>query len=232
MKHLQETYENKSKVVEEIFNTISEKYDLVDSIISMGQDNRWRKGMIRSLHLQGGASVLDCGAGTGKLTELALKECPTCHVVPMDVNESMARKVTLKNVKFVIGSAEEIPFPSNSFEAVVSAYMTRNLTHVDAFFRESYRVLKPGGTLANLDAYNPTQQGFSQLFSLYFYKFVPKLGNLITRSTAYSYLASSVKHFYSQEEIRKMILDAGFETCSAKSLMFGAVNIHIAKKKA
>jgi len=227
---LPDIYEDKNKVVEEIFNTISDKYDLIDTMISFGQDKRWRNYLIRSLNLSPGSSILDCGAGTGKLSALVLKECPGCHVTPMDVNEKMIRRGTLKNVEFVIGSAEDMPFPSSSFDAVVSSYMTRNLTHVDAFFKESYRVLKPGGKFASMDIYNPTNAGFSTLFSIYFYSIVPRIGNMLTHSNAYTYLASSVKHFYSSEQISRMISDAGFKNCTIRSMMFGTVNIHMAEK--
>lgn len=220
----------KEDLVRNVFENIQDRYDLLDSLISAGMDQRWRRKLISSLNLKEGSDVLDCGAGTGKLTRMILDSCPTCKVTSLDITEGMFRPSILPDCKFVVASAQDMPFEDESFDAVVASYLTRNLESVDKYFSEAMRVLKPGGIFANLDIYNPTMPGFKQLFGLYFYHFVPFLGDHMTDSDSYTYLAKSVKNFFPPETITEKISSTGFHEVTGKKMMLGSIALHVGKK--
>ncbi|BAB60201.1 hypothetical protein [Thermoplasma volcanium GSS1] len=221
---------SKHQAVKKIFDQISDKYDLIDTIISLGLDQRWRRSLISNLKLMPGLQCLDCGAGSGKVTELIMESCDSCSVTALDITDSMFNPELTKRCKFVVSPAESLPFSDETFDRVSSAFLTRNLADVDKYFSEVYRVLKPGGIFVNLDIFNPTKPVFSQFFSLYFYRMVPFFGNHATHSRNYSYLANSVKFFYSPFILSKKLESKGF-IVEPKDLFFGSVFMHIAQKK-
>ena len=218
--------QGKEELVRNVFESIQDRYDLLDSLISAGLDQRWRKYALQKLELQDSSEVLDCGAGTGKLTRMILEGCPGCKVTSLDITKSMFRPSILPETKFIVASAEKIPLPDSTFNAVASAYLTRNLSSVDSYFSEAFRVLRSGGRFVNLDIYNPTLPGFSMLFRIYFYHLVPVIGNIATRSKSYTYLANSVRNFHSQETVLQKIAAAGFTNTGFKKLMGGSIGIH------
>lgn len=220
----------KEEAVKQVFENIQDRYDLLDSLISAGMDQRWRRNAIQHLGLMEGSEVLDCGAGTGKLTRMILDNCPGCKVTSLDITRSMFRPSILPETRFIVASAEEMPLEDSTFNAVASAYLTRNLSSVDRYFSEAFRVLRSGGRLVNLDIYNPTLPGFSFLFRIYFYHIVPVIGNLATKSKSYTYLANSVRNFHSQETVLEKIRNAGFKDAGFKKMMGGSIGIHWATK--
>ncbi len=219
---------NKEDIVRNAFDSISDKYELIASIISFGIVQELRKKMIKEIKPHG--DILDCGAGTGKLTETIIKYYPESHVIPMDINNNMVQNRKNKNIDFVMGNVENMPFNDRTFDYVVSSFVTRNLSNVDNFFSESFRVLKPGGIFATIDAFNPENKAFYNLYSLYFYHFIPFIGNIMTGSNAYTYLANSIKNFYSIREMSNRIELAGFKIYEIKSYIYGIASMHIAVK--
>ncbi|KAA8921981.1 class I SAM-dependent methyltransferase [Thermoplasma sp.] len=215
----------KHQAVKKIFDQIATKYDLIDTIISLGLDQHWRKVLVDNLKLSAGMRCLDCGAGSGKVTELIYFGCQGCDVTALDITDSMFNAELKKYVKFVVSPAETLPFPDASFDRVSSAFLTRNLADIDRYFSEVYRVLKPGGVFVNMDIYNPTKPVISELFSIYFYKFVPFFGNRATGSKNYTYLANTVKYFYKPTVISKKLRERGFSV-DAVDLFFGVVYLH------
>lgn len=213
-----------------VFSGISRSYDKLDSLISFYMDNRWRKQIINLLELPDEATVLDCGAGTGKLTELLHGRFRGIKTISLDITEDMFRPERNMRTRFIIGSAEEIPLESGTVDSVVSAYMTRNLVNIDRYFSESFRVLKPGGQIVNMDIYNPSLPVFSQFFSIYFYRFVPIIGNFLSGTDSYSYLAHSVRTFYSPAEVGSRLQNAGFSNICFRRLMLGSIFIHTGTK--
>ncbi len=216
----------KEDLVKQVFENIQDRYDLLDSIISAGVDQKWRRYALQKLDLKKSSDVLDCGAGTGKLTRMILDRCPDCRVTSLDITRSMFRPSILPETKFVVASAENMPLDDASYSAVVSAYLTRNLESVDRYLSEAFRVLRSGGRFVNLDIYDPTLPGFSVLFRIYFYHIVPVIGNTATKSKSYTYLANSVRNFHSQETILEKIKTAGFTDAGFKRLMGGSIGIH------
>lgn len=221
----------KETAVRRVFESIQDKYDFLDSVISFGLDQIWRNRIVKNLEVSEGLTVLDCGAGTGKLTKLIADICPDCELISLDITEKMFRPSVLSKTKFIVASAESIPLPDGSVDRVVSAFLTRNLSSVDRYFSEVFRVLKEGGIFVNLDIYNPRMPVFRQLFGLYFFWLVPFIGDRATKSKSYSYLANSVKSFFPPEEIGKRIGDAGLKLVDEKVMMLGSIALHKAKKE-
>ncbi len=214
----------------DVFDRISEKYDLLDSLISWGMDQHWRREVVKYLDLEPHLRVLDCGAGTGKLTALILKNCESCTVTVVDSNERMLRRELFPDVKFHVGSAEQLPVDDASMDRITSAFLTRNVGKLERYLSESYRALDHGGKFVNLDIFNPRLPVYRDFFGLYFYRIVPALGNIMTSSTSYTYLANSVKKFVSPETFSNMLKLAGFRDVAVRQYMLGAVNIHVATK--
>lgn len=218
------------KVIE-VFDRISGKYDLLDTMISWGMDQHWRKEVVRFLDLRPDLRVLDCGAGTGKLSALILKNCPECHLSIVDINENMLRRDLFPSVTFNVGSVEDMPMDDRSMDRITSAFLTRNVGRLERYFSEVYRILDSGGIFVNLDIFNPQIPVYRDFFSLYFYRIMPAFGNIITSSKSYTYLADSVKKFVTPETFSSMLELAGFKSVYFKPYMLGAVNIHVAVKK-
>ncbi|AKA49653.1 hypothetical protein IX51_11685 [uncultured archaeon] len=213
-----------------VFEAIQDKYDLLDSIISFGMDQPWRKKVLMLMGLQPGMTVLDSGAGTGKLTKMIRNSCGNCKVISLDITEKMFRPSLLSGVEFVVGSAEDMPIESSSVDRAASCFLTRNLSSVDSYLDQLNRVLKPGGIFVNLDIYPPENPVFSRLFGFYFYRIVPRIGDRATNSDSYSYLADSVRNFISPEQMGAKIRNHGFELVEQKVMALGTVAIHAGKK--
>ncbi|MCL5802707.1 MAG: class I SAM-dependent methyltransferase [Candidatus Thermoplasmatota archaeon] len=222
---------DKEKNVREIFNSIQDKYDFLDTLISMGQDERWRRFMVKNLELKDNLDVLDCGAGTGKLTRQIIEACGTCSTTCLDVTDSMFRPKLFPNTRFIVASAEHIPLPDESVDRVVSAFLTRNLENVDNYFSEVHRILRKNGIFINLDIFDPEIPVYRQFFSLYFYRMMPRIGNRMTGSKSYSYLAQSVKNFYDHETLETKIRNSGITLEISRPFMLGSVYVHKGVKR-
>ncbi|MCL4330508.1 MAG: class I SAM-dependent methyltransferase [Candidatus Thermoplasmatota archaeon] len=218
-----------SKVVS-VFNSISDKYDLMDFIMSMGMDQSWRRQMVKLLSPSPGSVILDCGSGTGKLAIQLRKRCEGCTLTCLDITERMFRKEKVPGARFVVASAEKLPFEDASMDFVTSAFLTRNLASVRNYFSEVSRVLKRGGRFINLDIYEPKGGFFMTVFSLYFHRLIPVIGDYLTASKSYSYLSRSVKAFHTPSEITDMLLEAGMKQLSVNKRMLGVINMHLAEK--
>lgn len=213
-----------------VFESIQDKYDLLDSMISMGLDQFWRRRMISLMDLEAGMHILDCGAGTGKLTNLVSRNCNGCEITSLDITEKMFRRTLMPKTKFVVGSAEDLPFSDGTMDRVISAFLTRNLSDQEKYFRESLRVLRNGGLFINMDIFRPQIPVYKELFSAYFYHIVPFIGDRMTNSKSYSYLARSVIRFKTPEEISSLLKDASFKVERVVKLMLGTVVIHVGRK--
>lgn len=216
--------------VVEVFDNISEKYDLLDTLISWGMDQRWRREVIRALELKPGLRIMDCGAGTGKLSALILKKCKGCSLTVVDLNEKMLRRDLFPNVKFHVGSVEDLPVEDASMDRITSAFLTRNVVRLERYLSEAFRVLDHGGIFVNLDIFNPQLPVYRNLFGIYFFNVVPFFGNIVTSSKSYTYLANSVRKFVAPKTLSRMLELAGFSKVAYKQYMLGAVNIHVAVK--
>jgi len=232
---------HRERFVQETFDDIAGRYDFLNRVISFHLDTVWRRRAIKVLELKGtGKFVLDLGSGTGDLTFAAAKEMGSQgRVFGLDFSAGMLRHAEIKRHKlvqgektaFILGSALAAPFADETFEAIVTAFVLRNISDLNQFFMESYRLLNPGGRLATLDMFPPTRGIFSVLYSFYFYRLVPWIGaGLASNKTAYRYLSDSVREFNPPETIAELIRQAGFIEVRIERFFKGAVCLHVAQK--
>ncbi len=213
------------KYVEDVFNSIHRKYDLVDSFISLGMDRNWRRTLISMIADIDPEVILDCGAGTGKLSLALRKQFPQAKITAFDLSGSMLSEIRDSSIEKVQGSALELPFEDSSVDLVTAAFLTRNLPDRKKFFSEVRRVLKPGGVFVNLDIHFPENKAFATIFRRYFFKIVPFFGDAVTGSDSYSYLVRSVKAFPSVSQFEKEVTEAGFTISERKTKALDSILI-------
>jgi len=217
-----------------MFNKIAGKYDLLNHLLSFDIDKYWRRKVISCLKGTSHAMILDVATGTGDLAIASMKILPE-KVIGVDISEKMLdigreklikRKLTGK-IDFRMGDAEELPFPDNYFDAVISGFGVRNFGNLNRGIREAYRVLKKGGQLVILEFSKPSGLLFGKLFTWYFKKILPGIGGLISGDQqAYLYLPESVSAFPSGNVFLNIIRAEGFGSCSFKPLTFGIATIY------
>ena len=221
--------------VREMFASIAGRYDLLNHVLSVNIDRRWRKQVAQTLAAtlaNGNAKVLDVACGTGDLS-LTLFENQQAKVFGIDFCRPMLEIAASKSAKsgvslsFVEGDALSLPFASGTFDAATIAFGLRNLTSVEAGFRELRRILKPGGSVAVLEFSKPNAALLRPVFRFYFTKLLPIFGGWISGSkSAYQYLPDSVSRFPDQKALASLMKEAGFENVSFKNLTGGIAALH------
>lgn len=193
---------SKKEQVEEMFDSISGRYDFLNRFFSLGIDQGWRRKVVRMIGAGKPKNVLDVATGTADLAILLSKSVPS--VVGLDLSEGMlavGRKKIGKRglndrIELVKGDSEALPFEDGSFDAVTVAFGVRNFGDLDKGLKELIRVLSPGGKLVVLEFSKPTKTPFRQLFRFYFHTLMPVFGRLVSGdSAAYTYLPESVDAF-------------------------------------
>lgn len=219
-----------------VFDSVADKYDVMNDLMSMGIHRIWKKFTIDQTDLQPGQRALDVAGGTGDLTMAMAKRIgPKGHVILSDINEAMLENGrrrfidagVIDNVSFEVANAEELPFEDNSFHCVTMAFGLRNVTDKDAALRSIYRVLKPGGQLLVLEFSKPVAPGLGPIYDAYSFKVLPFMGKLVANDEdSYRYLAESIRMHPDQETLLGMFDDAGFENTRYHNLTGGIVALH------
>ena len=223
-----------------MFDAIAGRYDVLNHLLSVGIDRRWRKRAIRSLQLTGRERVLDLCTGTGDLAIAAMRARPPARrVVGVDFAGAMLRVGRDKlhrerlddRIALVRGDAVRVPVADASIDAVTIAFGIRNVEHVALACAEMQRVLVPGGRLAILEFAVPTTPGLSTLYLWYLRHVLPKIGRAVSRhSAAYGYLPASIGAFATPDEFVKILRQAGFSEIAAARLTFGSVILYTARR--
>ncbi len=225
--------DQKARYVQDIFTRIAPRYDLMNRLMTGGQDVRWREEVIRHARLQPGESLLDLGAGTGDLAREALSQQPTARVTAADftIGMMLAGRKPADPFGWSAADALRLPFPDRSFHAVVSGFLMRNVIDNLAALAEQYRVLKPGGRIVILDTTRPRRNLLSPFIWLHMHVVIPALGTLLSgHSDAYTYLPDSTEAFLNAEELASRMEQTGFKNIGFKRVNFGTIAIHWAEK--
>lgn len=214
-----------------MFDAIATRYDLMNRVMTMGQDQKWRKFVVRKAGDPGTGRVLDLATGTGDIAALSRELYQECTIVGGDFSINMlheARKrFADKDILWQATDANNLPYSSDSFEAATFGYLLRNVDDVVGVLREVHRVLKKGGKAVCLDTTPPAKNIFYPFIQLYFRFGIPLLGRLIADDeNAYAYLTGSTMGFYSADDLAQAFKEAGFSGVGYKKFMLGTIAVH------
>jgi demethylmenaquinone methyltransferase / 2-methoxy-6-polyprenyl-1,4-benzoquinol methylase len=228
--------------VRALFTRIAPHYDLLNGIMALGQDARWRDEAVRRADLFPGARLLDIGAGTGDLAGTAHRRHPSCQVIAADFTLGMLKEGRRRTpVNWSAADALALPFPDSSFDSVVSGFLLRNVSDCAQALREQYRVLRspdpvsgsPGGRVVILDTTRPSRNPFTPLIWIHMHRVIPALGLWLAGSRSdYAYLTTSTENFFRAETLANMMREAGFARVGFQRRMFGTIAIHWGQKLA
>lgn len=228
--------EKKASLVEAVFSSVAQKYDVMNDLMSFGIHRYWKRFAMQCADIHPGQKVLDVAAGTGDISLLAAK----ClkgdgEVCSTDINNAMLAVGKTKlidegfveNISFVQSDAEKLPFVSNYFDCAFIAFGLRNVTRKDEALKSLFRVLKPGGKLIILEFSKPILPLLTKVYDQYSFKILPWLGQLVAQDAdSYRYLAESIRLHPDQDTLKSMMIDAGFESCEYFNLTGGVVALH------
>lgn len=229
---------SKEQHVHEVFESISENYDKMNSVISFQMHVQWRKDTMQRMGVKPGQKALDVCCGTADWTiALANAVGPTGEVKGLDFSESMLevgkqKTQDMPNVELIHGNAMELPFADNTFDYVTIGFGLRNVPDYMQVLREMHRVVKPGGMVVCLETSQSEIPVYRQLFRFYFKYIMPTFGKLFAKSfKEYSWLQESANGFPGMSELANMFRQAGLEDVSYRAYSGGAAAMHLGYKK-
>jgi len=226
----------KAKHVRAVFDSVADKYDLMNDLMSAGVHRLWKRYTLGQTGLRPGQAALDVAGGTGDIAAgMARQVGERGLVVLSDINEAMLGvgrnrlldRGLMRNVRFSLANAECLPFEDESFDCVTIAFGLRNVTDKPAALASMRRVLRPGGRLLVLEFSKPVVPGLKPIYDVYSFSVLPWLGRRVAGdSDSYQYLAESIRKFPDQETLKGMMQDAGLEDVSYHNLTGGIVALH------
>jgi demethylmenaquinone methyltransferase / 2-methoxy-6-polyprenyl-1,4-benzoquinol methylase len=226
---------SKGQRVQRMFDAIAGRYDLMNRVMTLGQDQKWRRFVVEKAGDPGSGRVLDLATGTGDIAALVRHIYPEATVVGTDFSRNMLHEAKRRFPDAVISwqacDANHLPFADDAFEAVTFGYLLRNVEDPLTVLREVYRILRPGGRVVCLDT-TPPVKNFLYPFVRFYLRFgIPLLGRLIARDEeAYSYLTGSTMDFFSAEALAELFIRARFLDVGYEKFMLGTIGVHWGRK--
>ena len=226
---------SKGPGVQKMFDAIAGRYDLMNRVMTMGQDQKWRRFVVETAGDPGSGWVLDLATGTGDIAALSSVSYPESKVVGADFSQNMLREARKRfarqNISWQACDANNLPYGDNVFESVTFGYLLRNVDDAVGVLREVRRVLKPGGRVVCLDTTPPARTMLYPFIRLYFAYGIPLLGRMIADDeAAYAYLTGSTMDFYTAEALADAFREAGLRDVGYKKFMLGTIGVHWGKK--
>lgn len=227
----------KKAQVEDMFNNIAPKYDLLNRVLSMRIDTLWRRKLVQWLKKDNPKQILDVATGTGDLA-IAIYKGTNANVVGLDLSQEMLnvgiekiKKINLQNqIRMQKGDAENLPFEDNKFDAVSVAFGVRNFENLEKGLSELRRVVKYNHNIYILE-FSQVEGFLAPFYQFYFKKILPLIGRIVSKDDrAYTYLPDSVNAFPYGEKMKNILLDVGFSQVEYKKLSFGIATIYKVKK--
>lgn len=229
----------KGERIREMFDTIAPRYDLLNRMLSLGIDRKWRIFAVSRIKTSAGGRVLDIATGTGDIAlEIARQTGEDVTITGADISREMLeigrQKVAAspysRRIDFEIAPCEELPFVDGTFDSTTIAFGIRNVVDRPKGLSEMHRILKPGGRAVILEFSMPSSPLFEKLYRFYFLTVLPKIGGLFSKQSAYQYLPDSVLEFPSRDEFKAMMARAGFVNISHHDLTFGIATVYLGDK--
>ncbi|HHL39809.1 MAG TPA: bifunctional demethylmenaquinone methyltransferase/2-methoxy-6-polyprenyl-1,4-benzoquinol methylase UbiE [Deltaproteobacteria bacterium] len=232
--------EEKKGLVRQVFDSVADKYDLMNDLMSFGTHRLWKRFLVEKTGLRPGDRALDVAGGTADIALLMAERVGAGgRVVVYDINGEMLRvgrdkcidRGRLDTLWFVQGDAERISFADNTFHCATVGFGIRNVTHIGDALEEMTRVVKPGGRVLCLEFSHPTSRLFSRLYDIYSFSIIPRIGERITGNReAYTYLPESIRKFPAQEEFKAMMERAGLYGVRYYNIFGGVAALHVGHK--
>lgn len=221
----------RARYVRTMFGRIAGRYDLLNRLMTGGQDRCWRRETVGRLAPPSGGRVLDLGSGTGDLAFELLRHAPQARVVAADFTPEMMtvgrRRPDSGRITWVVADALHLPFAQASFAGAISGFLLRNVTEIDRVLAEELRVLSPGGRTVSLDTTPPPRGFLRPAIEFHLRRVIPLLGRLVAGDAeAYNYLPASTERFLSAEALSSRMTAAGFRSTGFVRRMLGTVAIH------
>lgn len=213
-----------------MFDAVARRYDITNTVLSLGQDRSWRRATRRALQLTASDSVLDLAAGTAVSTVELARSGAWC--VAADFSVGMLAAGQTREVPKVAGDATRLPFADDAFDAVTISFGLRNVVDHVAGLREMARVTRPGGRLVVCEFSTPTNPLFGTAYKEYLMQALPRVAKAVASNPdAYVYLAESIRAWPDQKELARRIQDAGWSAVRWRNLSGGIVALHAAVKR-
>ena len=229
---MQQNLQNKKGLVENVFNQVFNKYDLMNDFMSMGVHRYWKKSLINMMNPRDKRKLIDVACGTGDVGKLFLdstnKEAEITCVDPNKgmVSQGKQKLSNYKNVKWVISPAEKLPITDNSFDYYTISFGLRNTKNLNKALSEAYRVLRPGGRYLCLEFSKIQNSNLDFIYKNYS-KLIPIIGQFVVgEKEPYEYLIKSIEQFINQDELIELMEKNNFQKCSYRNLSGGIVSIH------
>ena len=220
--------ERKARAVEEMFDRIAPRYELVNRVMTLGLDAGWRRRAVRELQLDPGARVVDVGCGTGDLCRVLGRA--GLRGVGVDMAAGMLAKAHTA-APLVRADALHLPLGDAAVNGAVSGFALRNVVDIAACFQEASRVIRPGGRAVFLEVSEPPNPVVRRLHALYFRRIVPMVGGLLSDRQAYRYLPASTAYLPAPSELLRLLTEAGFVRCRRVQLGAGAAQLLIGTRQ-
>ena len=226
--------DDKKHRVKNIFDSIAERYDFLNHLLSFGIDNYWRRKALQLTKIGSESFLLDIACGTGDVAIEAHKQGVT-KIIGADFSHNMLELFKKKrewiNGKVVQTVAEQMPFRNNSFTNISVAFGVRNFYDIKEGFRSFHRVLKDGGKATIIEFQMPENKIFRGLYKFYFKKILPFVGGIFSKNkSAYQYLPDSVEEFDEKIILTDLLKEVGFNSIKKYKLTFGIVQVVISEK--